>query len=189
MNDCYVYGYVRAKDGQHGMAGSFYYIGKGCKWRKINTHDTVKVPKDRTKIVTIASGLSEVDALQAEMFLIHLYGRVDLGTGCLRNRTDGGDGGGLGMIQSPESIAKRTAANTGKVRSQEFRDYMSRLANERAKDPNYIAKLSKANTGNTLSQAARNKIRAKHVGTTASPETRKKMSEAHKRFWALKKAA
>ena len=36
--------------------------------------------------------MNEADAFQLEILLIYQYGRIDLGTGCLRNLTNGGDG-------------------------------------------------------------------------------------------------
>ena len=49
--------------------------------------------------------MTEPDAFQSEMLLISLYGRIDLGTGCLRNRTDGGEGL-YGQVFSSEHRAK-----------------------------------------------------------------------------------
>jgi len=92
-NIFYVYKYLRSKASKNGLAGSPYYIGKGRgkrASRKANHY--VPVPTNAKNIAIVSEGMSELDALQLEMLLIHFYGRVDLGTGCLNNMTDGGDG-------------------------------------------------------------------------------------------------
>lgn len=154
MKRFYVYGYVRSKDGQHGSAGSYYYIGKGQRSRKTSKHKRiVNVPNDRSKIIVIARGLHENDAYQLEMLLIHLYGRVDLGTGCLHNKTDGGDGA---SNPSPEGRARISAAWKGKKRPEFSEIHLERLSSSH------------------LGQVAHNK------GKKASAELRAKLSLAHK---------
>jgi len=66
-------------------------------------------PSDRSLVKIIAEDLSEPDAFQLEMLLIQLYGRIDLGTGCLRNQTDGGEGTS-GTKQSSETKLKHSVA-------------------------------------------------------------------------------
>ena len=93
MTDSFcVYAYLRSRDGVNGCKGSPYYIGKGKKKRIKAAEHNVHVPPDPANIVVLAEGMNEADAFQVEMLLIHKYGRVDLGTGCLRNLTDGGEG-------------------------------------------------------------------------------------------------
>lgn len=52
-------------------------------------HRVYRPPDDR---ILLQEYPSESAANEAEIFLILYYGRKDLGTGCLRNRTDGGEG-------------------------------------------------------------------------------------------------
>ncbi len=73
--------------------GTPYYAGKGKGRRgfKSNGHGILFCPTDKRRIL-VQEFPTEADAFAAEIFLISYYGRVDNGTGCLRNRTDGGDG-------------------------------------------------------------------------------------------------
>jgi len=109
MNTYYVYQYLRSKDSDQGKSGTPYYVGKGKSKRAWVKKRTVPMPTDESMIVLVAENLTESEAFELEKSLISQWGRLDNGTGCLRNLTDGGEGCS-GRKLSAESISKRSEA-------------------------------------------------------------------------------
>ena len=149
-----------------------YYIGKGTGKRIYSTNRKgLKPPKDKSRIIYLKQNLTEEEAFRHEIYMIDVFGRKDLGTGILHNRTDGGEGTS-GWIQSEETRRKRSEANKGKTthkgktRSEETKKRMS----EAHKNPS-------EETRRKLSEAKKGKIH--------SEEHRRKNSEAHKgtKWW------
>jgi hypothetical protein len=99
--------------------GSPYYAGKGICDRgfRSHRHGKVRCPKDPASIL-VQEFPSEADAFAAEKFLIAYYGRKDLGTGCLRNLTDGGEGS-VGAVRTEEFRRKVSDARKGVTLSEE----------------------------------------------------------------------
>jgi hypothetical protein len=128
----YVYAYLREDL-------TPYYIGKGKGNRAYTKykHDRIKKPLDVDKIQIIAHKLSEHEAHCLETKLITSYGRKDLGTGILRNLTNGGEGT-AGRIVSAKVRQQLSVIHTGRTMNNEWRkklsDYaLNRTAEHRSK--------------------------------------------------------
>ena len=155
----YTYAYLREDK-------SPYYIGKGKGNRAYGRrYKGIKPPKDKTRILILKKNLTEEESFRHEVYMIAVFGRKDLGTGILHNRTDGGEGPS-GAIRSDETRKKLSELKVGENNPQ-----YGKSRSEEHKE-----KISQSNKGKTRSEETRMKL----TGLVRSDETRKKMSEAKK---------
>jgi hypothetical protein len=106
-NRFYTYAYLREDR-------TPYYIGKGCGNRiNENKGRPCKKPKDKTRVIFLKKNLLEEEAFKHEIYMISVFGRKDLGTGILRNRSDGGDGPS-GWVPSEETRRNHSIKMKGK---------------------------------------------------------------------------
>lgn len=164
----YVYAYIRNKSSKTALSTTPYYIGKGKSDRALHRHKNTTVPTDHKYIVIIAQDLTEVGAFALERRLIQWYGRKDLGTGILHNRTDGGDGC-AGIVHSIESNLKRSASLKGKLKGPH------------SAESNLKRSLALKGKKLTVAHTAESNLKRSQTlsGRTFSDEHRRKMSEAH----------
>jgi hypothetical protein len=169
-----------------------YYIGKG-KGRRLykKRKGGVNPPKDKSRIIFLKQNLTEQEAFRHEIYMIAVFGRKDLGTGILHNKTNGGEGLS-GYICSDETKRKMSESLKGKPLSEETRRKMS----EARKGENHSfygkchseeskRKMSEASKGKCHSEESKRKLSEFRKGKPLSEETKRKMSELRKgnRWW------
>jgi hypothetical protein len=189
-NQYYIYSYLREDL-------SPYYIGKGSGKRAYTKGPKeVKPPRDKSRVRILKADLTEEEAFLLEKLYILMFGRIDLGTGILRNRSDGGDGAS-GRIASPEERKKRSemmrgikrpqwvydkiaASNTGKKASAETRAKISAIHKGKKCTEEHKRKVSEAKKGLKHTEEAKQKMSAARKGKSLSPEHVEKISKAIK---------
>ena len=153
MSNFYVYSYLRKN------TLTPYYIGKGHGERAWSKDHSILVPTEKNRILMIETNLTELGAFAIERRLIRWYGRKDLGTGCLHNKTDGGEGASGFSIEARQ---KMSAARKGK---------------------------SSWNAGKALSEETKAKMRLAALGKKKSETHRLNNSLALQKFWQQKKSS
>lgn len=162
----YVYYYLRSQDSSqpHGARkGTPYYVGKGKRHRAWNKLHAVPLPSNPDNILIIAENLTADQAEQIEILHIAIWGRLDLNTGILRNRTKGG-GGTKGFKHSPEECKR-----------------IGERSRKRKFTPEARAKIGLANKLRPVSQLTRDKHRAASTGRTHTEETKAKLRAVRKK--------
>ena len=152
----YTYAYLRED-------GTPYYIGKGNGNRAFKrTKKCIKPPKDKSRIILLKQNLTEEEAFKHEIYIIAVFGRKDLGTGILHNRTDGGEG------------------SSGATRSLELRNKISKSLKGRIVSEETKRKLSEIGKGKVISEETKRKMSQSRKNRVVTEETRKKLSLSHK---------
>jgi hypothetical protein len=169
----YTYAYLR-KD------GTPYYIGKGQRDRAYSkNHINIFVPpKDR--ILFLKKNLLEEEAFNHEKYMIAVFGRKDLETGILHNRTEGGDGA---ANISDITKEKMRLNKLGKTLSQKHKEKLSEVRRGNIRWNNGIVeKLCKDCPGDgwvrgrLLTDEMIIKYGKNNIGRRPTPETLKKLS-------------
>ena len=143
-----------------------YYIGKGKGVRIYKKKKgEVNPPKDKSRIIFLKQNLTEQEAFKHERYMIVVFGRKNLRTGILRNKTDGGEGPSNPSI---ETRRKMSDAKKGKLLSEEHK----RKMREAHKNPSeeFRKKISYANKGENNPM----------YGKKHSEETKQKISKMRK---------
>jgi molecular chaperone DnaK (HSP70) len=173
-NRFYTYAYLREDR-------TPYYIGKGSGKRLYKKgRGQIKPPKNKDRILILKKDITEEEAFKHEIYMIAVFGRKDLGTGILHNRTDGGDGCS-GAVRSEEwkkRMSKLKIGNTyGKSPSEETRRKISESSKGRILSEETKRKISESNKGKIFSEEHKRKLSESHKGQMVSKETRRKISE------------
>jgi len=122
-----------------------YYIGKGQGNRayvKRYGKGRARRPKNLNNIILLKQNLTEQEAFRHEIYMIAVFGRKDLGTGILHNKTDGGEGvSGAKLPKTEEHKNKIANSQKGKTHLEESK-----------------RKIGEAHKGKTISKEHINKI-------------------------------
>lgn len=152
MSFYYTYAYLREN-------GTPYYIGRGKGNRAYRRHWRSRVrggyfdPPSKDKILILKKNLTEDDANKHEKYMIFIFGRKDLGTGILRNLTDGGEG---------TSNVKMTEERLIKLRKPKSEEHKDKL--RKPKSEEYKKKMSDIKKGTKLSQEHKEKLSKQSKG-------------------------
>ena len=151
-----------------------YYIGKGTGNRayiKRYGKGRARRPKNLNYIILLKQNLTEEEAFKHEKYMIAVFGRKDLGTGILHNRTDGGDGcyghtpWNKGFSISEETKRKISASKrgcfgtfTGKTHTEETKEHLRQKSLGRKHTKKTCEKMSKNRMGHSVNKNVRKKI-------------------------------
>lgn len=129
MNNYYIYLHLR-KD-----SGSVFYVGKGKEDRAYikrgrNPYWQHIVNKVGYTIELLEENLTHEQACEREIYWIEKFGRKDIGTGCLVNCTNGGEGS-FGRVMSQRSIEvqrKRFTENPPRLGAKLTQEHKNKIS-------------------------------------------------------------
>jgi len=182
-----------------------YYIGKGQTHRAYykSKSEYVRPPKDKSRIIFLKQNLTEEESFKHEIYMIAVFGRKDIGTGILHNKTDGGDGAS-GRIESEELKRKKSEMMKGRFLGENNPMYGKSVSQETIKklkerkggknNPMYgkshseetKRKQSEARKGKLRSEESRRKQSETIKSKSRSSETKRKQTEVKKEKYAGK---
>jgi len=166
-----------------------YYAGKGSGRRAfINADHGVHCPASDSRILVFMHA-TEAEAFESEKSFIRWFGRKDLGTGCLRNRTDGGD---APINQGPATRQKQSAAAKRRAQTPEGLAHLRRVGrmSKPLRSEEHRRHLSESHLGHIpsaeqlLHQSLAQKGKPK---PPRSAEHRRRLSESQKARWVKKR--
>ena len=190
MKQFYVYLHCRPD-------GSTFYVGKGSdKGRVKKSHKfSVRNPYHKSIVakcggkenieVIIFPSLSEDHSFKEERILIKFFGRHDIGTGCLANMTDGGDGKS-GWVPSEDERKKRSVRSTGnkyclgkqnRLGYKASAETCAKMSASRLGKPS--GRLGKKHTPETLAKMAAGNSRPETRAKRAAWQIGRKLSAEH----------
>ena len=161
----YVYAYLRKS------TLTPYYIGKGKGYRAWAKQHNVIVPTDANRIVIVESNLTNIGALAIERQLIRWYGRKDLGTGILRNLTDGGDGT-FNLVPSEKRKLACIKSNRERVWAEESKNKLRVFNSGKKQTAESNSKRSQTLKGREFTEEHKLRISQGQKGRIQSAETR-----------------
>jgi hypothetical protein len=207
-NIFYVY-YLRRPDKEDPLwpgADQPFYVGKG-KNGQVNYHrkeakklllcesklnkNTIKIKMihklwkqglDFTEEI-ILGGLTEKEAFDLEIEAILVYGRIDLGTGCLTNMTSGGEGVSGPSEEARQKIRENSKGNKvwlGRNHTEETKqkirdNQMGRIPTEETR-----RRMTESHLGKKQPQETIEKRRVTMIGHLTTDEAKRKIGEANR---------
>lgn len=161
-----------------------YYVGKGRGKRAYDRHaHRIHRPVDRARIF-IQHWESEEKAFEMERWYILLFGRKDLGTGILQNRTDGGEGPAGYSEEHLKAMRDRMlgkpSIRKGTKCSEETRKLISAVKLGKKPSEEALRNMSKAQLGRKHTKETKEKIADSNRRRTYSEKTLEKMRNSQR---------
>ena len=167
-----------------------YYIGKGKGNRAYSRgRRKFKSPKDKSRILILKKNLTEEEAFTHERYMISVYGRKDLGTGILHNKTDGGEGRSNPSEETRKKISDANTKNNhippSNLGKRWWNNGLENKMSFNSPGENWVLGRLEFNKGHIVTIETKNKISLKNLGKKRSEEFKLYMKQINngKRWW------